>query len=383
MATLIDECLDCLSSAVQMNMDFNEARSTPHYPLKVDDDSLCDFAETLCMDSAELEGKAKSTIRKILKAIIDHSGCAIDRICVSGSVGHQPDNSSDHMGFDITVFVDCTATHGQLEASEHDPEKKEEHMECSIQSAEKIYQSFRNMISSTVCECDHFGLHFGMDGYFLHIAVSPSFAHKMHLHRKHVWDLIEKRDKESKLNQNDLDRFSISLHESLTSFMHMGDPGFHGLVRLARFWRQNVLLQQGCGELSSLAVVLVMMRCIEDEKAIGMSVASPTGRGLRQHPFPVKKVFEDFLRSLSKLDSLTISYQRFYEPDLIPERHLSNKPYILDPVNPWRNVIHNMTHEGVEWAKSHAAKSLKLMQNSETTLNDLFLCTLQTSARGG
>ena len=385
MAGIIHESLDFLSSTVQMNLDFDEAKSSAHYPLKIDDDSLCDFAETICIDAGELESEAKRVIRRLLEAIHGHSGCPIDRFCVSGSVGHQPENASDSMGFDITVYIDCTASHGKSESTASDPEKAEAHIECSIQSAEKIYNSFKSLISSTTCHCDHYGLHFELDHYQFHLAVSPSFGHKMHVHRKAVWDLIEKKDKENRLTQNDLDKFSISLHESLTSFMHMGDPVFHGLVRLARLWRQHVLVQQGCGELSTLATVLVMMRCIEDEKARGMSVSSPSGRGLSQHPFPVRKVFTDFLQSVADMGNLSISYQRFYEPDLIPERHLAKKPYILDPVNPWRNVMHNMTEEGIEWVKAHAAGSLKLMSDEEKTLGELFMCTqTQPSAsRGG
>ena len=374
MSAMIDECLDCLASTVQMNLDFKEARSSPHYSLKLDDDGLADFADTLMMDVEELETRAKPTIRKILNAIHDHSGCAIDRFCVSGSIGHQSENASDLMGFDITVFVDCGASHGQTEMH------GEGHTECVIHSAERIQNSFRHIVST--CHGDHFGVHFELDNYQFHLAVTPSLSHKMHLQRKAVWDLIEKRDKENKLSQNDLDRFSIALHESLTSFMHMGDPVFHGLVRLARLWRENTLIQQGCGELSTLGAVLVMYRCIEDEKARGMSVSSPTGRGLTQHPFPVKKVFNDFLTSLTDIQNFTLSFQRFYEPDLIPERHLANKPYVLDPVNPWRNVVHNMTSEGMDSVRNHAMKSVKIMSSDESTMDDLFMCQ-QVKHRGG
>jgi hypothetical protein len=228
---------------------------------------------------------------------------------------------------------------------------------------------------------DHYGMHFELDGYAFHVAVTPSFAHKMHLQRKAVWDQIEARDKQNKLTQTDLDKFSVALHESLSSFMHMGDPVYHDLVRLARLWRQTVLIEQGCGDLSALATVLLMVRCIEDEKARGMAVTSPSGRGLGIHPFPVTNVFANFLESLSELDSLMISYQRFYEPDLIPERHQGQRPLILDPVNPWRNVLHLVSKEGLEWVASHARKSLKELQSSETSLGDLFRCPGKT--RGG
>lgn len=367
MSTLIDECLDSLSSTVQMNIDSRDLKWKEELSNQLTDKSLLRLGGCLSLDRTELEGKAKSTLRKILQAIHVHSGCPIDRFCVSGSIGHQSDNAIDSVGFDVSVFVDCAAVHGE---SETDPAG---HLECSVRSAEKVYESLKALISSTACYCDHFGLHFEMDGYQFHLAVTPSLGHKMHLQRKAVWDMIEEKDKENQLTQTDLDRLSIALHESTTSFMHLGDPDLHNLVKLARFWRASVLVEQGCGELSTLGVVLVMIRCIEDEKAVGMSVSSPSGRGVAQHPFPVKKVFMDFLRCLSSLDTQTISYQRFYEPDLIPERHLSRKPYILDPVNPWRNVVHGMTNEGLEWVKKSSLRCLKMCDMPGSTLEDVFI----------
>lgn len=375
MSTLIDDCLDSLSSTVQMNIDVRKTAWREKLSSRLRDDSMTELGESLAMDPTELEENAKRSVRKILQAIHDHSRCPIDRFCVSGSIGHQADSSLDAMGFDITVFVDCSVSHGAIETRES------EHLECSAQSSEKIYGAIRSMISSTSCKCDHLGLHFELDGYQFHLGVTPSFGHKMHLQRKAVWDLIEAKDKSNELTQSDLDKFSLSLHESLTSFMHLGDPVLHGLVRLARLWRMNMLIEQGFGELSCLGAVLVMMRCIEDERAIGMSVTSPSGRGVGQHPFPVKKVFMDFLKCLSNLNTQTISYQRFYEPDLVPERHLSHKPYILDPVNPWRNVLHNMTPNGIESVSNLAINCLKLCESSHTTLNDLFIA--QRGSRGG
>ena len=373
MERMLNDCLDCLSSTVQMNFDCKPDRTSTFLSKEATDSSLLEFANAMAIETPELEGRAKDTLRKLLSAIHDHSGCPINRFCVSGSCGHQPDNANDGFGFDITVFVDCEASHGKVESR-----GAGEHLQCSIQSAEHVYRSLRGRIEH--CTYDHFGMHFAVDNFGFNVAVTPSLGHKMHLQRKAVWDLIEQKDKENKLSQSDLDMMSISLHESLTAFMQMGDPVFHDLVRLGRFWRQTALVDQGCGELSTLATVLVMMRCIEDEKSRGMSVSSPSGRGLtRQVTFPVRSVFNDFLTTLSELDNQVITYQRFYEPDLIPERHLRTRPCILDPINPWRNVVHNMTKEGVEWVKRHASQSLKILNKPNSTISDLFM--LQSSQR--
>ena len=355
MERMIDDSLDCLSSTVQMNIAITDEDLVPLLNSPLSDESLLKLGEALTIGPDQVERDAKDSIRRVLKAVHERSGCPIDRFSVSGSCGHQSDNANDKMGFDITVFVDCKASHGQLES-----------MECSIQSAEKIYHALRPIVTES--ESNHFGMHFKLDGYNYHVAVTPSMGKKMHLQRKAVWDLIEKKDREGSLSQPDLDILSISLHESLTSFMHMGDPVFHDMIRLGRLWRQWALLEQGCGELPTLAVVMVMMRCIEDEKARGMSVA------LGETKFPLMRVFKDFLNMLADLDNLTISFQRFYEPDMVPERHQGGtKPTILDPVNPWRNVVHNMTHEGIWWVKRHASECMKILESKLSTVGDLFM----------
>ena len=156
--------------------------------------------------------------------------------------------------------------------------KKQLHMKCAIQSFERIYSSVRSFASpNQPIECDHRGVHFSnSSGLTIHLAVFSSLGYRVYVQRKSVWDLIENLDKpiqgDSGINQNELDRFSIDLHESITSFMHMGDPVFHGLVRLKRLWR-NQNLCTNTAKLSTTAVVLIKMRCIEHEKAWGIYVA--------------------------------------------------------------------------------------------------------------
>ena len=373
MSVAIDECLDGLSSTVQMN--FRRPDSFPSHLIssELSDENLRSFAETISITPSDLENLYKPVLRDILTTIHTQSGCAIDRYCVSGSLGIQPNNCSDDFGFDITVFLDCSASHGTVEESEPDPSKKKLHPECTIQSFEKIYTCIRHFASPhQPVECDHRGVHFQHEttGLFIHLAAFPSFGHRMHVQRKSIWDLVESLDRSSGgLNQNDLDRFSIGLCESTSSFMHMGDPVFHGLVRLARFWRSQVLNPSGA-EMSTYAIALIMMRCIEDEKARGMSAT-------RTPPvFPEKKIFFDFLTWLTQIDTLSLTWQQFYEPDLVPERHLATRPMIVDPVNPWRNIVRNMTQEQMEAVKLKANESLK-----KTTIGELFSLTT-TATRG-
>ena len=364
MSAAIEECLDGLSSTVQMNFQSHEAVPSPLVSAELSDKNLRSLADCIAINSSDLENVYKPLLRELLTTIHEKSGCPIDRYCVSGSLGTQQNNSSDQFGFDITVFLDCSASHGQVEESEPDPSKKQLHMECAIQSFEKIYTCVRPFAS--VVECDHRGVHFKHEssGLFIHLAVFPSMGHRMHVQRKSVWDVIEQLDRSSGgLSQNDLDRFSIGLHESTTSFMHMGDPVFHGLVRLARFWRSQILNPSGV-EMSTYAIVLIMMRCIEDEKARGMSVSPRSS-------FSESKIFSDFLTCLSLMDTLSLTWQRFYEPDLVPERHLASRPLIVDPVNPWRNVVQNMTRDQIEAVKMKAGECLK-----KNTISEMFGLTM-------
>ena len=346
MTGLVEECLDGLSSTVQMNYHFDEESSRAWLAQPLTDASLESFGDCLAVGETEVN-RAKESLRKILNAVAAHGRCPIDRFCVSGSLGHQPVHSSDILGFDLTMFVDC---------------------EASSVSLEKIYSSFQQVVPMS--EIDEFGVHFEMDNFLFHLAVTPSLGHKMHLQRKHVWDLIEQRIKEGK-GSSGLGKFSLALHESLTSFMHLGDPRFHGLVRLARLWREHVLVNSGCVEVSSLVVALVMIRCIEEEnKARSMHV----DRGLNVvHAFSATSVWVQFLTYMSTLDSIAMSWQRFYEPDLILERGMSGGTYIMNPVNPWHNILHGVSVEGMEMAKQRATNSLKKLAGPPCTIYGMFI----------
>jgi hypothetical protein len=379
MSGAVEDCLDCLSSTVQMNAwlecCFSKEHCEDFLRRGLDDDSLREFGENLEIPTDQLENHAKPLLRKILNAIHDESGIPIDRFCVSCSVGHQPDNWTDCFGFDITAFVDCSAS--------HPTEGELEHRQCTMDSSDRVYGILRGMVSSSSLFSDHRGLHFEMDGYHFHIAVTPSLGHKMHQQRKAVWDLVEERDKEGTMSVTELETFSVALHESLTSFMHMGDPVYHGLVRLARIWRVNNLFPAGAEDLSALAVSLVMIRSIEEEKARGMSVASPTSRSTGR-PFPVQSVLKQFLTVISELPHVVMTWHRFYEPDLIPERHLTVTPcYILDPVNPWRNVIANIPQKNLVRIAGVGREGLKVLNTEGAKIKDLFAPKRQEEVRGG
>jgi hypothetical protein len=329
---------------------------------KISDQSLIELGGVLAPDDSRLETVGKRTVREILSEIQDHSGCPIDRFCLSGSVGHQRVNSNDSIGFDITVFIHT-----------HD-------MGLEI-ATEKVLRVVA-LHTESILQIDHLGGHFVMNGYPINLAVAPALGHKMHIQRKAIWDEIEMAISDESLSPSDLDRFSISLHESLAAFMHLGDPLLHGLVRLARLWRQNAILASGCDELSTLATVLVMMRCIEVERSRGLClVASRTGR-TKLAAFPSEKIFCEFLEYFCELDCVAMTWPRFYDPDTISDRVVRKQPYILDPVNPWRNVIETMTPEGIDWIKHAARHALNLIQ-ARAPLKCLFSPPPSIKRRGG
>ena len=365
-SVLVEECLDGLSSTVMLNWDYKDSRCRQYLDQLISDESLSEFASCLSVDPVELESQAKPRLAELLNAIVSHGGCPVDRFCVSGSVGHQTD--SDKFGFDITVFVDCDVSH-----------RNEGIAACCAHSDERIYSAIRPLMKSDPVK-DQNVLHFCLGAFMIHLAVTPSFGHKMHLQRKHVWDLLEARDKEGAMTSMELKNYSLALHESLASFMHMGDPLFHGLVRLARLWREHMCQSS----ISALVATLLMMRCIEDEKARGMTSPRSGSPSASSAHFPTHHVFVAFLTCLTNIDTIRMSWQRFYEPDLVPERHVaSTGACLLDPVNPYRNLLADLTPDQIETVKGTATKSLEQLKHADQcTVYQLCMGTT-TGARGG
>lgn len=350
MSQLVEECLDGLASTVLMNDAYSESKCGQLLHQPVTDDSLNDLAACMSVDDV---GPAHTVISRLLNAVVAHSGCLIDRFCVSGSIGHQPSiGCEDKLGFDITVFVETS----EKSFGEH------QHV-----SAEKVYHSIENIIGRNSVLCDHLGLHFEMEGFQFHLAITPALGHRMHEQRKRVWDFIQEAEQVAEVDLQSLDKYSISMHESLTAFMHLGDPVLHGLVRLARFWRR----QHSQFNVSPIAIVLVMMRCIEDEKTRVGTVGK----------FPVKRVFIEFLSAIARMNTLRMSWHRFYIPELVPKRmakDTAGETYLIDPVNPWRNLL----PKDVGNISSSANACIEQLKNPDCTLYDIF-SSRTTSTRGG
>ncbi len=362
MSTVVEMAIDGLLSAVLLNFEYRETDVCNLIMKKISDETLTDLGECIAPNSDAIDTVGKDTLREILTAIHDHSGCPIDRFCVSGSIGHQLENSNDSLGFDVTVFVETELSHMSLEAS-----------------TERVFRAVSNHIGN-VLHIDHLGGHFEFHNYQINIGMAPSLGHKMHVQRKAIWDEIQRLSSSSQLSPSDLDRFSICLHESLASFMHLGDPHLHGLVRLARLWRERVILAAGCAELSTLAVVLVMIRCIEVERSRGLPlVSSPCGR---KQPFPSERIFSEFLEYLSELPSLVMTWERFYEPHMVIDRNTHTIPYIIDPVNPWRNVLHTMTPGGIASVQNAARHALGLIK-ARVPIKALFSSPPPRKHKGG
>lgn len=363
MSSVVEIALDGLLTSVLLNFEYHQDQAGGLIMKMVSDEALTDLGNAIGPNAEEIETVANDSVREILNAIHDNSGCPIDRFCVSGSIGHQLENSKDCLGFDITVFVETDWSHMSLEVS-----------------SERVFRAISNRLG-TPLRIDHIGAHFEFHTYPFHVGTSPSLGHKMYIQRKAVWDQIQQAVlNSSPLSPSDLDRFSVCLHESLSAFMHLGDPQLHGLVRLARLWREKALLASGCSEMSTMAVVLVMIRCIEVERARGLPlVTSPSNR---KQPFPSERLFSEFLEYLTELPSLVMTWERFYEPRMVTDRYNHKIPYIIDPVNPWRNVLHAMTPDGISAVQNAAGHALGLIK-SRVPLKALFSSPPTRRNRGG
>jgi len=79
-------------------------------------------------------------------------------------------------------------------------------------------------------------------------------------------------------------------------------------------------------------------------------------------------------------DKMHLVWMVYYTHQQIPETVLTQRPLILDPSNPWHNVVSGISDEISEEIKTEAKASLAMLDDSSATMSGLL--TRPSKAKG-
>ncbi|XP_071847655.1 uncharacterized protein [Apostichopus japonicus] len=162
-----------------------------------------------------------------------------------------------------------------------------------------------------------------------------------------VNNALECLNSNSKLRHKE---FSSSLSEAAVGFLKEQDSFTHSLCRLAKYWVMTVPLKGFCPGRSTIMELLAV------------KAAEETKLEPRQN---IIQGFRTFLFIVRKINEQEIFWERYYRKKRIPLDILNKLPYLIDPTNPFNNLLSPKVVQYLEQIKRFANNTLRHLKKAE------------------
>jgi hypothetical protein len=334
----------------------------------VTEDSLMSFAQEVGLSSTHME-KIQVVADKVIAAI--KAKVAKCRVGVSES--RHLRNDKDESSVQVVVYVPQSGQEQEgtseaktneapaKEASEAPAPQQEQQQASGFDRVEgKTYDEINEVCSSLSVQNmtqDKQGIHFELDNVKFDVTVAADLGKDKGMRRQAVWRQIQTRDKDGKLHKEELEKFSMSLNDSMDEVLQPTDDFEKDAFRLARAWRQAALPHVGA--FSPLDSLLVMDNSLSRRRR----------RGTRDS---MVNVMRDFFNELEDIENMNLTFPNFYERSVVPQWVLDERPLLLDPVLPWHNTLRGISRSSLADIATQARQALSLLDSQSPSLHTLF-----------
>lgn len=144
--------------------------------------------------------------------------------------------------------------------------------------------------------------------------------------------------------------YSSGLSELAVQFLKNQSAFIHDLCRLAKFWNGTVLFEARVSGRSSIIEYLAV-KCGQDEEQAALNGSLSLSRAFRR-----------FLTLLTKHQSIGIVFYDFYRDSLVPQYQ---KPFLIDPSNPFNNLLNGVDAEFMPRLSGYARETLTRLDKCE------------------
>jgi hypothetical protein len=323
-----------------------EIHHPPDQPIS--DEALTQYGKSLQFDDKYLR-KANQICQKVCDAL-KNSEPRPERFSVSES--HVCQEGVEDTGVDIVAYMKETE---------------------DLNKAQQRFNEIVNQIGGQKSAMDDKGvLHFDLEGVKVNLGLSTSRGHTVGEHRKAVFQQVAKMDKEGKLQKNQIEKVSVDLHDSMSEFMKdQGKDEFDlAAQRLARAWRRTAIAPW-FEDFSPLDSMLVMQNALIKERQRGGTPA-------------MTSVMRQFFNDLRDVESMDLNFRNrsLYDWDIVPQWIQQERPLLLDPVNPWRNVFGSVNRKVFSEISNKAQEALRIIDKEMSRMNELFNVPPEAEKRG-
>ena len=282
----------------------------------------------------ELLKKGNEYMQKIFLLLQKYSSSKVDRCRLLGGVGKKT-SLSVKFDYDCVIYVnDLDPPFDHLLDDWHDifllhlPELKGE------------------------MKMTNYSIQFKVDEFDFDILPAPNYKgvdHDLMSQANIIWKKISqettgrKRAKISRLYSGGLSELALQFIQTQSSFIH-------NLCRLAKFWNCTILFEQYVSGRSSILECLAVKAGQEEEQAATNDKLS------------LLRAFRRFLISLTKNQQIAVMFFQYYDQNRVP---MPERPYVIDPSNPYNNLLADVADDFLPTLTKYAAETLKRLDNCE------------------
>lgn len=322
-----------------------QLQTPPDQPIS--DQSLSQYGRQLGFDDKFLK-KANEVCKKVCDSI-KATDFKPQRVSVSES--HVCQEGVEDTGVDIVAYL---------------------HESQDQSQARTKFEEVMKGLGGQKMETDDKGvLHFELDNVKVNLGTSTSRGPTVGEHRKAVFQQVMKRNKEGKLEKNQIEKVSVDLHDSMSEFMSKPQDDFDlAAQRLARAWRRTALAPWG-DWFSPLDAALIMQRSLDAER-------QRTAGSMQ-----MRDVMRRFLNDIRNIEDMQLTFPdtSMYEWDIVPQWIQQERPLLLDPVNPFRNPFSGLSRDIFREVRQRAQDALSLVESS-ASMRELFQIPPESEKRG-
>jgi len=325
---------------------------------------------------------AKKTIQKVFLLLQKKSRHSLDRVRVVGGIEKKTSTA-------IKAEIDSVIYYNDV----NNNLKKED----IVDDFKKVLLLNTNLTQKDIYITKNNSMKFTMDGVPIDLLVgvnmvSSNATNVASQQSREILQLI----KQSADPQTASEMNSTELSESSLEFIKSKSKFVHDVARLAKFWNQNILFKTYVFGRSYIIELLAVDAALEEENNKGSSISNAFKGFLNRvchlksqeiifedyykvsdnKGFSISNAFKGFLNRVCHIKSQEIIFEDYYKISDIPISIRNQKPLLMDPSNPYNNLLHVAnTKDGqhfMEMFQVCARVTYNMMKNGCNDINLLF-----------
>lgn len=277
--------------------------------------------------------QGKKTMTKIFLVLQKKSEYNLDRCRLVGGMGKK---TSTVLRFDY----DCV-----IYVNKIDPPFKD-----LLEEWKNILESHFNNDIGKIQMTRH-SLQFEIGEFEFDLLPAPNYTRPNHdtmQQAKTIWRKIS-LEQDNQL-QNTCSLYSSGLSELALAFIKKQSCFIHNLCRLAKYWNQTILNETRIYGRSVTIECLAVQAGRQEQQA-----------AIKRKP-SILNAFRYFLNYLIKYQQISIIFSDFYDKS---EVSLPAMPYLIDPTNPYNNLLDHMPENFLSSLATYSQETLRRLEKCE------------------